>query len=144
MKLLLLTILLGISAASFKAHGCSCAEWEGASEILSQSDMVVLGVPTDNGQFYSSDPEMGEDLYRFGINIVKRFKGKYKKFMYVVSSLGNGANCGLYMKKYDGLYLLTGFKVPGEKYYYTTGCDVGYVTPDDEHLAGIIEDLLNN
>lgn len=127
---------------SFNANACSCASWEGASEMISSSDTVVLGVPTDDGVFHSTDDEFGEDLYRYGINIVKKFKGKYNKFMYVLSYKGDGANCGVFFKKYDGLYLIAGYKVPGSKYYHTEGCSVGYVTPDDEEQARIIEDLL--
>lgn len=138
-------IILGVILStfiSFNANACSCAAWEGAREMLAESDTLVLGVPTDDGVFYSKDEDFGEDLYRFGINIVKKFKGKFSKFMYVVSNKGNGANCGVYFKPYDGLYLIAGYKVPGEKYYYTEGCSVGYVTPDDEETARIIEDLL--
>ena len=142
MKSILGLICLLTIAMSSNAQACSCAEWEGAKELLQESDTVVLGVPTDNGVYYSHDEDFGEDMFRYGINIVKKFKGKYSKFMYVVSNKGDGANCGVYFKPYDGLYLIAGYKVPGEKYYYTEGCSVGYVTPDDEYLAKIIEDLL--
>jgi hypothetical protein len=142
MKSFKLLIILS-SLFCFQAYACSCADWEGASEMLSKSDTLVLGVPTDDGVYFSRDEDFGDDVYRFGINIVKKFKGKYNKFMYVLSHKGNGANCGVYFKPYSGLFLIAGYKVPGEKYYYTEGCSVGYVTPEDEYLARIIEDLLN-
>ena len=142
MKSVFLLLSLCLVFASQSASACSCAQWEGASEMLNSSDTLVLGVPTDEGVFYSRDEDFGEDMYRYGINIVKKFKGKYSKFMYVISNKGNGANCGVYFKPYDGLYSIAGYKVPGEKYYYTEGCSVGYVTPEDEETARIIEDLL--
>lgn len=142
MKKFILITLMVSAFYNTNASACSCAQWEGASEMLNQSDTVVLGVPTDAGSFYRQDIDNGEEMFRYGINIVKRFKGKYSKFMYVISNKGNGANCGVYFQSYDGLYLIAGYKVPGEKYYYTEGCSVGYVTPDDEETARLIEDLL--
>lgn len=142
MKTILVLISLLISVASFQAHACSCAEWESASEIMQSADAVVLGVPTDAGTFYSSDEEMREDIYRTGINIVKRFKGKYKKFMYILAAQNTGANCGISFKPYDGLYLIIGFKAPGMKYYVTEGCSVGYVTPDNEYTGRLISELM--
>lgn len=139
MKKSIIFSLLISSMFSLNSFACSCADWEGASTMLAESDMVALVVPTEESKVYQNSA-IGE-AQKTGMKIVKRFKGKYKSFMYLLSEKNTGTNCGVNFNSYDGLWLVMGYKVAGEKYYVTGGCSVGFVTPEDTELTKLIKEL---
>lgn len=138
LKLIVVGFLMGLSQ---QALSCSCAEWESPKEMLKNVEFAVLAVPTEKSVFRQVSYNNGGGdisqitMARTGMRVVRNFKGKYKKFFYLESekSDGLGANCGVDFKRYDGLYLIFGWRAPNG-YYTTTSCDMGMVLPefDDE------------
>lgn len=136
MKVMLFGLILGFSG---QVLACSCAEWGPAKQMLKEVEFAVLAVPTEDSRFRTETMDYGDGtnyqtiIARTGMKVVKRFKGKYKKFFYLDTEKNLGANCGADFKQYEGLFLIFGGTGPNG-YYWSGGCDLGMVTPqfDDE------------
>lgn len=134
-----LIILVLASFYSLSSFACSCVEWTDARQMMKEADTVVLAVPSEDSQYFGE----GEfaPMVKTGMKVVKKYKGKYSKFFYLISDKGDGANCGLMFNKYDGLYLIFGYKHSNE-YYASSMCDTGLVLPGEEDdVSRLINEL---
>lgn len=140
MKLLTILTTILLSTIMTQAFACSCQDLtvEELDIFMSDSDSVVLAVPTTDSVLSGSSDWEGPEV-KTGMKIVKNFKGKYSKFFNVYSQKNDGGNCGVEFKKFDGLYLIFSYKENGK--YYTSGCDVDSVDYENEELAKVIEKL---
>ena len=81
-------------------------------------------------------------MMKTGMKIVKKYKGKYSKFMYLFTPEDTGANCGVEFPKYSGLFLIFGHKDRGDKYYQTNGCSVLYISDEESYeIVNALENL---
>ena len=130
MKRFIVVSLLVISSVQ-QVFACSCEEWGGAKEMIKYSDFAVLAVPTEDSRFSeSSDGDFTYTVAKTGMKIVKRYKGKYKKFFYLTTEKGDGANCGAHFKKYEGLFLIFG-GIDAKGHYVSDSCSLGMAFPDE-------------
>ena len=136
MKIFILLLFL----APFSAYTCSCGDWDDIRQMSKDADTVVLAVPTEDSSFFRA----GEyaPLYKTGMKIVKKYKGKYENFFYLLAEKADGGNCGLNFKKHSGLFLIFGHKY-NNSYYISDACSIGDVSPFNEEVQRAIEQLDN-
>lgn len=141
MKYLIFALMIISFVSIDSAKACSCAEWESASEMSKNYHAVVLAIPTAESVVDTSVEHPYAPINKTGMKVIRRFKGKYKKFFYLFTEKDLGGNCGATFKPNDGVYLIFAYSKDGR--YYSDSCSLGVVDPSDEALTKILADLLN-
>lgn len=124
MKLLMLGLITLFTTSS--AFACSCAEME-ASELLKDSDMLFVGYPsTDSILTGGTDSDFGgkENVTKF--EVTRGFVNA-KSEVTLYSHNAYEASCGVVLKAYDGVYLVSGYKDPKTGKTHFNSCSMGFV-----------------
>ena len=137
MKKIIIALVLVISSLATKSYACSCEEWDNANEMLKNADAVMLAMPSEDSNSIGSS-DFGP-LMKTGMKIIRKYKGKYKKFFYLFVESDNSAACGTSFKKNDGMYLIFAYQKDGK--YYSDICNLSVVSPELPGVMKIISDL---
>jgi len=132
MKLLLIGILSLMGAST--AMACSCAQME-AEDLLKSSDMLFVGYPSSDtvltGERADDFSTLKENVTEFGVT--KGFVNTTAKKVKLYSHNGVAASCGIELKAYDGVYLVSAYKDPETGKTQTSSCDLGYVGNEETY-----------
>lgn len=130
MKVLLIGFMAIFSASS--ALACSCAEMV-AKELVKDSDMLFVGFPTtDSVLTGEDDSDFGtkENMTKF--QVTRGFINANSEVT-LFSHDGYEASCGVIMKAYDGVYLISGYKNPESGKTHFDSCSLGFVGNEDTY-----------
>ena len=130
MKLLLIGLITVFSASS--ALACSCAEMV-AEDLTKESDMLFVGYPTtDSILTGEEDSDFGtkENMTKF--QVTRGFINAASEVT-LFSHDGYEASCGVIMKAYDGVYLISGYKNPESGKTHFNSCSLGFVGNEDTY-----------
>ena len=110
-----------------QALACSCQQWSSAAEMVTQYDAVFLAIPEDDSIIVSQNGS--ETTISTKFSVVRSYKDASVKEVSIFSWKDTGGNCGVGMKKDDGLYVIFAYKNEDGKFEMNS-CTVSSVSAD--------------